>query len=80
MDIIPGLRYRRNCTGSSREQAATSLKYRGLSLLVAGSFSETYKRNALNNGLLTIEAPKLVLVGGLEKPGKEKPGEAMKQE
>jgi len=58
MDIIPSLRYLRNCTGSSREQAATSLKYRGLSLVVAGSYSETYKRNALNNGLLTIEAPK----------------------
>lgn len=47
-------------TGSSREQAATSLKYRGLALVVAGSFSETYKRNALNNGFLTIEAPELV--------------------
>lgn len=47
-------------TGSSREQAATALKYRGLQLVLAGSFSETYKRNALNNGYLVIEAPELV--------------------
>lgn len=47
-------------TGSSREQAATAFKHRGLALVVAGSFSETYKRNALNNGFLTIEAPELV--------------------
>lgn len=47
-------------TGSSREQAATALKYRGIQLVVAGSFSETYKRNALNNGFLVIEAPELV--------------------
>ncbi len=47
-------------TGSSREQAATALKHRGLALVIAGSFSETYKRNALNNGFLTIEAPELV--------------------
>lgn len=47
-------------TGSSREQAATALKYRGIGLVVAGSFSETYKRNALNNGFLVIEAPGLV--------------------
>lgn len=47
-------------TGSSREQAATALKYRGLKLVLAGSFSETYKRNALNNGFLTLEAPELV--------------------
>lgn len=46
--------------GSSREQAATALKYRGIALVVAGSFSETFKRNALNNGFLTIEAPELV--------------------
>ncbi len=46
--------------GSSREQAATALKYRGIQLVLAGSFSETYKRNALNNGFLTIEAPELV--------------------
>jgi homoaconitate hydratase len=47
-------------TGSSREQAATCLKYRGIKLVIAGSFSETYKRNALNNGFLALEAPELV--------------------
>ena len=31
-------------TGSSREQAATALKHAGVQLVVAGSFSETYKR------------------------------------
>ena len=47
-------------TGSSREQAATSLKYRGIQLVLAGSFSETYKRNAMNNGYLVVEAIELV--------------------
>ncbi|HEX9652819.1 MAG TPA: homoaconitase, partial [bacterium] len=47
-------------TGSSREQAATCLKYRGIALVLAGSFSETYKRNALNNGYLALEAEDLV--------------------
>merc|ERR1711968_397123 len=47
-------------TGSSREQAATALKHRGCKLLIAGSFSETFKRNAINNGLLVLELPELV--------------------
>ena len=47
-------------TGSSREQAATSLIYRGIQMVIAGSFSQTYKRNAINNGFLVLEAPKLV--------------------
>jgi len=47
-------------TGSSREQAATALKYKGIKLVIAGSFSETYKRNAFNNGFLLIEIPELV--------------------
>lgn len=47
-------------TGSSREQAATALKYRGISLVIAGSFSATYLRNAINNGFLCIEVPELV--------------------
>ena len=47
-------------TGSSREQAATSLKYRGIQIVLAGSFSQTYKRNAINNGFLVLEAPELI--------------------
>ncbi|KAL9649665.1 hypothetical protein ABK040_003342 [Willaertia magna] len=47
-------------TGSSREQAATCLKYFGIPLIIGGSFSETYKRNATNNGFLCIEVPELV--------------------
>mgnify|MGYP000340818836 CR=1 FL=1 len=47
-------------TGSSREQAATALKYKGIKLVISGSFSETYKRNAFNNGFLLIEVPELV--------------------
>ena len=47
-------------SGSSREQAATALKYRGLQMIIAGSFSQTYKRNAFNNGYICIECPELV--------------------
>ena len=34
--------------------------YRGIQMVVAGSFSQTYKRNAINNGFLVIEAPELL--------------------
>lgn len=47
-------------TGSSREQAATALQYRGLQLVIAGSYSQTYKRNAFNNGYIVLECPELV--------------------
>ena len=47
-------------TGSSREQAATALKFRGIPCVIAASFSETYKRNAFNNGFLCLECPGLV--------------------
>jgi homoaconitate hydratase len=47
-------------TGSSREQAVTCLKAKGIPLLIAGSFSQTYLRNAYNNGFLCIEVPGLV--------------------
>jgi len=47
-------------TGSSREQAATALSYRGISCVAAISFSETYKRNAFNNGFVVFECPALV--------------------
>ncbi len=48
-------------TGSSREQAATALKYSGIQLVIAGSFSQTYKRNAINNGFVVIESPELII-------------------
>jgi homoaconitate hydratase len=47
-------------TGSSREQAATCLKLRGIPCVIAASFSETYKRNAFNNGFIVFECPELV--------------------
>jgi homoaconitate hydratase len=69
-------------TGSSREQAVTCLKAKGLPLVIAASFSQTYLRNAYNNGFLCVEIPELVrrLREQLAKPiaAKEKtiiPGE-----
>jgi len=47
-------------TGSSREQAATALQAAAIPLVIAGSFSQTYLRNAFNNGFVCIECPKLV--------------------
>jgi homoaconitate hydratase len=47
-------------TGSSREQAVTCLKARGIPLVIAASFSQTYLRNAYNNGFLCVEIPELV--------------------
>ena len=44
-------------TGSSREQAATALMAAGIRLVVAGSYSQTYLRNAINNGFLCVECP-----------------------
>lgn len=47
-------------TGSSREQAATALKAAGVNLIIAGSFGDIFKRNAINNGLICLECPDLV--------------------
>jgi homoaconitate hydratase len=57
-DILVGTR--NFGTGSSREQAATALQAKGIPLVIAGSFSQTYLRNAFNNGLPCIEAPEFV--------------------
>ncbi len=43
--------------GSSREQAATCLKYFGISAIVAESFARIFYRNAINLGLPVIIAP-----------------------
>lgn len=55
--LIGGLNFG---TGSSREQAATALKFKGVPCVIASSFSETYKRNAFNNGFVVFECPELV--------------------
>src|ERR1035437_10166905 len=47
-------------TGSSREQAVTCLKAKGIPLVIAANFSQTYLRNAFNNGFLCIEVPEFV--------------------
>ncbi|MCF8305060.1 MAG: homoaconitase [Ignavibacteriales bacterium] len=47
-------------TGSSREQAATALKYKGIQCVIVGSASQTYMRNALNNGFLVVESPSFI--------------------
>jgi homoaconitate hydratase len=47
-------------TGSSREQAVTCLKAKGIPMVIAASFSQTYLRNAYNNGFLCVEVPELV--------------------
>jgi homoaconitate hydratase len=55
--VVGGLNFG---SGSSREQAATALKYKGIPCVIAGSFSETYKRNAFNNGFVVFECHELV--------------------
>lgn len=63
-------------TGSSREQAATALKAAGVYLVIAGSFGDIFKRNAINNGLVCMECPELVadLTEGFAKDGKRGAG------
>jgi 3-isopropylmalate/(R)-2-methylmalate dehydratase small subunit len=46
--------------GSSREQAASCLKYSGVSAVVAKSFSRLYFRNCINVGIPVIVAPEAV--------------------
>jgi len=43
--------------GSSREQATIALKAAGVSAVVAKSFARIFFRNAINIGLLVVEAP-----------------------
>jgi homoaconitate hydratase len=47
-------------TGSSREQAVTALQAKGIAMVVAASFSQTYLRNAFNNGFPCVVCPELV--------------------
>ncbi|MEO1436024.1 MAG: 3-isopropylmalate dehydratase small subunit, partial [Bacteroidota bacterium] len=44
--------------GSRREHAAWAIADYGFTALIAASFADIFKQNALNNGLLPIELPK----------------------
>jgi len=46
--------------GSSREQAATCLKYAGVGAVVAHSFSRIFFRNAINQGLPLVQCKEAV--------------------
>src|SRR5439155_5745591 len=46
--------------GRSREQAATCLLYKGVPLVIAGSFGNIFLRNSINNALPGLEMPGLV--------------------
>jgi len=46
--------------GSSREQAARALIALGIAAVVAASIAPVFRRNALNHGLIALEAPDLV--------------------
>lgn len=45
--------------GSSREQAVTTLKYRGIRTIIAASFNGLYYRNCINQGVCPIVCPSL---------------------
>ncbi len=46
--------------GSSREQAAIAIKYAGIRVIIAKSFSRIYFRNAINAGMPAIKSPEAV--------------------
>jgi 3-isopropylmalate/(R)-2-methylmalate dehydratase small subunit len=52
--------------GSSREQGVASIKYNGVNIIIAASFSGLYFRNCINQGLLPIVCPG---VNGVVKTG-----------
>lgn len=46
--------------GSSREQAAICIKYAGISVIIAKSFSRIFFRNSINAGMPAIACPQAV--------------------
>jgi len=54
--------------GSSREQAATCLKYAGVGAIIAVSFARIFYRNAINQGLPALSVPE---AAGALKAGQE---------
>ena len=57
--------------GSSREHAAWALRDFGIRAIVAASFADIFRSNALKNGLLPVVASAPVLTALTEAPGLE---------
>lgn len=53
--------------GSSREHAAWSLLDYGFRVVIAPSFGDIFYNNSLNNGLLAIRQPRVVIDGFVER-------------
>ena len=54
--------------GSSREQAASCIKYSGVAAIVAGSFARIFYRNVINQGLPAIVCPEAVAAANTGDP------------
>ena len=54
--------------GSSREQAASCIKYSGVAVIVAGSFARIFYRNVINQGLPAIVCPEAVATANTGDP------------
>jgi 3-isopropylmalate/(R)-2-methylmalate dehydratase small subunit len=57
--------------GSSREHAAWALRDYGFRAVVAGSFADIFRNNALKNGLLPVAVPAPALAWLTDHPGVE---------
>jgi 3-isopropylmalate/(R)-2-methylmalate dehydratase small subunit len=57
--------------GSSREHAAWALRDYGFRAIVAGSFADIFRNNALKNGLLPVAVPAPALAWLTAHPGAE---------
>lgn len=53
--------------GSSREQAPTVLKYRGVSAIIAKDFARIFYRNCINLGIPVIECEKVDEIDNLDE-------------
>jgi homoaconitate hydratase len=47
--------------GSSREQASTAILAKKIPLVVAGSLGNIFSRNSINNALMGLEVPRLIM-------------------
>ncbi|KAI6025829.1 hypothetical protein F5J12DRAFT_810620 [Pisolithus orientalis] len=49
-----------SASANSKQGVVLALKAAGIPVVIAGSFGDIFKRNAINNGLICLESPELV--------------------